>query len=238
MVPEIETIKASQLAELTEVTDSNYVVVTDGATSKKVKATKLKGNSLTTTQTQQLSAAYTHSQTTHVQFSDIPSLDGYATENFVTTKIAEAALNGGEVDLSGYATKDDLTSKVDKAEGKSLSTNDLTNELKSNYDEAYLHSQSTHVQASDIPSLDGYATENFVTNKIAEASLSGGEVDLSGYATKDDLTSTVDKAELISESVMYSLGIEVKNPESLVNWLFFVGIAVLSALLFNSSLVA
>ena len=35
MVTEIETIKASQLEELTEVTDLNYVVVTNGATSKK-----------------------------------------------------------------------------------------------------------------------------------------------------------------------------------------------------------
>ena len=41
MATEIQTIKASQLAELTEITDSNYVVVTDGATSKKVKATNL-----------------------------------------------------------------------------------------------------------------------------------------------------------------------------------------------------
>ena len=40
----IETIKASQLAELTEVTDSNYVVVTDGDTSKKIKATNFKGD--------------------------------------------------------------------------------------------------------------------------------------------------------------------------------------------------
>ena len=40
----IETIKASQLAELTEVTDSNYVIVTDGDTSKKIKATNLKGD--------------------------------------------------------------------------------------------------------------------------------------------------------------------------------------------------
>ena len=129
--------------------------------------------------------------------SDIPSLNGYATETFVTNKIAEAQLNSGEVDLSGYATKDDLTSKVDKAEGKSLSTNDLTNELKSNYDEAYLHSQSAHVQPtnyytkteidsslstkankSDIPSLNGYATETFVTNKIAEAQLSGAGLDI------------------------------------------------------------
>ena len=35
-----------------------------------------------------------------------------------------------------------------------------------------------------IPSLDGYASETYVNNKIAEASLSGGEVDLSGYVTK------------------------------------------------------
>ena len=41
MATEIQTIKASQLAELTEVTDSNYIVVTDGSISKKVKATNL-----------------------------------------------------------------------------------------------------------------------------------------------------------------------------------------------------
>ena len=47
MATEIQTIKASQLEELTEVTDSNYVVVTDGATSKKIKATKMDTNTKT-----------------------------------------------------------------------------------------------------------------------------------------------------------------------------------------------
>ena len=70
MATEIQTIKASQLEELTEVTDLNYVVVTDGVTSKKVKATNLKGNSLTSEQAQQLNEAYAHSQTPHVQSSD------------------------------------------------------------------------------------------------------------------------------------------------------------------------
>ena len=42
MATEIQTIKASQLEELTEVTDLNYVVVTDGDTSKKIKETNLK----------------------------------------------------------------------------------------------------------------------------------------------------------------------------------------------------
>lgn len=37
-------------------------------------------------------------------------------------------------------------------------------------------------------SVEGLATETFVTNKIAEAELSGSDVDLSGYVTKDELT--------------------------------------------------
>ena len=36
----------------------------------------------------------------------------YATENFVKTKIAEAQLEGEEVDLSGFATKDDISDAV------------------------------------------------------------------------------------------------------------------------------
>lgn len=36
------------------------------------------------------------------------------------------------------------TTKVDKVAGKGLSTNDLTNELKTNYDAAYDHSQAAH----------------------------------------------------------------------------------------------
>lgn len=40
------------------------------------------------------------------------SSKGYATETFVTNKIAEASLNGSGVDLSGYATKDDVPTKT------------------------------------------------------------------------------------------------------------------------------
>ena len=38
-----------------------------------------------------------------------------------------------------------------------------------------------------IPSLKGYAKETWVTQKITEAQLSGGEVDLTPYATKEEL---------------------------------------------------
>ena len=57
----------------------------------------------------------------------------------------------------------------------------------------------------DVPDIDltGYATEEFVKNKIAEAELAGGDVDLSGYAQKTDLPTKVsqlqnDKGYLIS----------------------------------------
>ena len=61
------------------------------------------GTGITPEQAQQLSTAYQHSQTTHVQASDIPSKtsdltndSSFATETFVTSKIAEASV-GGEV---------------------------------------------------------------------------------------------------------------------------------------------
>lgn len=42
-------------------------------------------------------------------------LTGYATETYVTQKIAEAQLSGGEVDLSGYVTTEELVEAVDSA---------------------------------------------------------------------------------------------------------------------------
>ena len=111
------------------------------------------------------------------------SSKGYATETFVTNKIAEASLSGGDVDLSGYVTdtklSTELNKKVNKEAGKGLSTNDLTNEL--------------------VTKINSSATETFVTNAIANAQLGSGEVDLSGYATVDalnlkaDLTHTHDQ---------------------------------------------
>ncbi len=129
MVPEIETIKASQLAELTEVTDSNYVVVTDGATSKKVKATKLKGNSLTTTQTQQLSAAYTHSQSTHVQPSDIPTkVSDLQNDSGFITAIPDEYVTETELEAKGYLTEHQDLSEYAKVVNIPTKTSNLTND--------------------------------------------------------------------------------------------------------------
>ena len=53
-----------------------------------------------------------------------------------------------------------------------------------------------------------YATETFVTNKIAEAELGGEEVDLSGYATKDDIKDFIKEvpAEYVTETELTAKG--------------------------------
>lgn len=62
--------------------------------------------------------------------------------------------------------------KVDKVEGMSLTHNDLTNELKTNYDAAYAYSQAKHsyndlTDKPTIPSIDGLATEKYVDDKTS-----------------------------------------------------------------------
>lgn len=167
MATEIQTIKASQLAELTSVTDSNYIVVTDGAVSKKVKATLLKGNSgagLTTTQAQQLNTAYTHSQSTHVQPSDIPTRtsqltnnSGFATEAYVTNAINNAQLGGGntDIDLSVYQLIQDNTLTTT---AKTIPT--AINELKSIIDSLQDRITTLENQQDATVSVTGVSLNN------------------------------------------------------------------------------
>lgn len=51
---------------------------------------------------------------------------GYATETFVSAKIAEAELSGSEVDLSGFATKDDIPKKTSQLTNDSGFITDFT----------------------------------------------------------------------------------------------------------------
>ena len=88
----------------------------------------------------------------------IPSIDGLATETYVDNKVASLVDSAPETldtlnelaaalgDDPNFATTiaTQIGSKVDKVDGKGLSTNDLTNTLKSNYDAAYTHSTFAH----------------------------------------------------------------------------------------------
>ena len=131
---------------------------------------------------------------------DTVDLTGYATETYVQNKIAEASLSGGEVDLSGYATKTELNTKANvshthtKSDITNLSIPTKTSQLTN--DSGYITSVPSEYVTENELIAKSYATETYVQNKIAEASLSGGEVDLSGYATKDDLNTKADKSAI------------------------------------------
>lgn len=68
-----------------------------------------------------------------------------------------------------------VSNKVDKVNGKGLSTNDLTSTLKSNYDKAYTHSQSTHAptnaQANVIESVKVNGTALSVSSKAVNVTV-------------------------------------------------------------------
>ena len=157
------------------------------------------------------------------EISDIPNLTNYATKTYVTDEIAKAA-TGGTVDLSGYAKTVDVNSaldtKVDKVSGKSLiSDTEIVRLAKvNNYDDTSIRSSITNINSqldtkankSDlfsgsyndltdkptIPSLEGYATQSYVTDEINKASLSG-TVDLSKYTTTDKAVTNIELVDAI-----------------------------------------
>ena len=135
----------SDLRELSTVSNGNVLVVeTNTETFKVTKENLLK--EVNTQLTSKANVNHTHDE--YVTENEL-NAKGLATETFVTNKIEEVSLNSGNVDLSGYATKDELSTKSDVSHTHSY--NELTNK-------------------PIIPSLDGYATEAFVNQKISEIS--------------------------------------------------------------------
>ena len=220
-------VKVKDLTELTQINETSYIVITDGTSTKKIKAILLKGqdgvtpvfqigsvstlvegsnatvnmtnvggvytinfgiprgqsgsggtsSGMTDTQLNQLSIAYGHSQTTHVQPSDIPTKTSQLTNN------------------SGFATETYVTNAINNAQ---LSSG-LTSTQEQQLNTAYTHSQSPHVKSSDIPtkvsSLENdssFVTSSEMRAAINEAQLGGGstDIDLSIYQLIQDNTLT------------------------------------------------
>lgn len=139
-----------------------------------------------------------------------------ATQTYVNQKIAEASLSGGEVDLSAYATIEFVEQEIEKIEltpgpqGPQGEKGDIGPQglqgLKGDKGEVGPQGiqgpkgdkgepgTTTWEGITDKPT--NLATESFVTQKIAEASLAGGDVDLSGYATIDFVEQEISNIEL------------------------------------------
>lgn len=98
-----------------------------------------------------------------------------------------------------------LANKVDKVDGKGLSTNDLTNELKANYDAAYAHSQEAHApvnaQANIIETVKVNGTALTVTDKAVDISVPTDNSQLTngaGYLVASDIANKADKATTLA----------------------------------------
>lgn len=98
-----------------------------------------------------------------------------------------------------------LEGKVDKVEGKGLSTNDLTNELKANYDAAYAHSQEAHAPANAqenvIETVKVNGTALTVTGKAVDIAVPTDNAELTngaGYLVAADIANKADKATTLA----------------------------------------
>ena len=165
-----------------------------------------------------------------------------ATTNYVDTKVANLVDSAPETldtlkelstalgDDPNFATTiaTQIGSKVDKVDGKGLSTNDLTDDLKANYDTAYSHSQSAHFsgnyndltnkptipsKTSELENDSGYITINEVpeghnhdnkdildtiTQEKIDGWENGANIDFSKYALKTELPTKV--SQLLNDS--------------------------------------
>ncbi len=128
----------------------------------------------------------------------------FASQAFVTNKIAEAQLSGGSdgsgIDLSGYATKDDLLTKASVNE-LPRRTSQLTN------DSGFITSIPLEYVTDAELSAKNYANKDYVSSAIESAQL-GGDVDLSAYALKTDIPTNV--SELIND-INYTTESEVDS---------------------------
>ena len=110
------------------------------------------------------------------------STDGHSHNNLSTLhKITEAKIKAWDAKSDFSGSYNDLTNKP------TIPTVDVT--------KAYVDSEVSK-KADKTHSHSEYATPSYVQEKIAEASLSGGEVDLSAYATIEFVNQEIKEIEL------------------------------------------
>lgn len=146
----------------------------------------------------------------YITAEDVPEAD---LSNYYNKEEVDSLINGVEhptVDLTGYATKEDVAEAVRGIEIPDVS--EFIKEIPAEYiteteleAKKYLTAhqdisgkadkEHTHTIADitdyEAPNFTGYATEEFVTTKIAEAELADTDVDLTAYYTKSEVEALI-----------------------------------------------
>ena len=125
--------------------------------------------------------------------------DGGSVDEMISDAV-DTAITAEETRVDGL-----LAGKVDKVDGKGLSTNDLTNELKANYDVAYAHSQVAHAPANAqenvIETVKVNGTAVTVTDKAVNIAVPTDNAELTngaGYLVLNDISGKADKSTTLA----------------------------------------
>ena len=153
----------------------------------------------------------------YAKTTDIPSVEGLATKSYVDENIAKVATSG-DIDLSNYVTKDtvytkaqtdalipSVPSKVSQLENDSNYLSSIPEEYVTDTElnaKGYLtehqdlSSYALKTEIPTVPSLDGYATTEYVNNAIANVPTT----DLSNYYTKSETYNKTEVDTLVANS--------------------------------------
>ena len=153
----------------------------------------------------------------YAKTTDIPSVEGLATKSYVDENIAKVATSG-DIDLSNYVTKDtvytkaqtdalipSVPSKVSQLENDSNYLSSIPEEYVTDTElnaKGYLtehqdlSAYALKTEIPTVPSLDGYATTQYVDNAVANVPTT----DLSNYYTKSETYSKTEVDTLVANS--------------------------------------
>lgn len=153
----------------------------------------------------------------------VADLVGTAPETMDTLQEVAAAIEAHQ-DVTD-ALNSAIGNKVDKVSGKGLSTNDLTNALKSNYDAAYTHSQAAH------------APSNAERNTVVGIQKNGTDLTPDSSTRKVNITVPTKTSEITNDSGFLTSSGTISKANQLTNARNFsiTGGATASAVSFNGT---
>ena len=132
-------------------------------------------------------------------------LSDYVTKSELQAKLDALDIN---IDLSSYATKEELNTAINSIDLSSYAkkteiptkVSELENDSGYLTEHQDLSAYALKTEIPTVPSLDGYATTEYVDNAIANVPSGGGNVDLSNYYTKDETYSKTEVDTLVANS--------------------------------------